>query len=423
MLGAPTAIALSREAVALTLACRPADARAAAASVASCIARGDGGIEGRHAIDVAFNLALAGAADSPALDMLAATAEAELRELRWRRRGWSKPRSAYTLVQLAEKAAAAGLAAPLGLFDIIGEMLSESGEYSELATDLQAGRFGLSSPRAAAWLYRTARKQPKWSMGDARAAAQPAAPCARLPRGGSPLVLDLGCGFGVGVLTAAAASRRDGDGTAFVGCDLSPLGVAFARGVARRWRLGDSAAFMHTDAASALAAADDDHRPLASALIACPTPYAAAAADSRSSGNSQLPEGIESDGFLGQPRLLRAAAKAIAPGGTLLLSSNAEDVAVRMSEAALAAGFGRPPPLRLTTPRVATLSSRAARAAGERREASGPSGARGGSARAGGSAARGEGGAVPRGQWSGQLGPRPSWRTPWTGQRFTGCCL
>ncbi|EOD18518.1 hypothetical protein EMIHUDRAFT_458920 [Emiliania huxleyi CCMP1516] len=310
MLGAPTAIALSREAVALTLACRPADARAAAASVASCIARGDGGIEGRHAIDVAFNLALAGAADSPALDMLAATAEAELRELRWRRRGWSKPRSAYTLVQLAEKAAAAGLAAPLGLFDIIGEMLSECGEYSELATDLQAGRFGLSSPRAAAWLYRTARKQPKWSMGDARAAAQPAAPCARLPRGGSPLVLDLGCGFGVGVLTAAAASRRDGDGTAFVGCDLSPLGVAFAP-----------------------------------------------AADSRSSGNSQLPEGLESDGFLGQPRLLRAAAKAsppcahrepplapaIAPGGTLLLSSNAEDVAVRMSQAALAAGFGLRP--------------------------------------------------------------------------------
>lgn len=292
---------------------------------------------------MAFNLALAGAADSPALDMLAATAEAELRELRWRRRGWSKPRSAYTLVQLAEKAAAAGLAAPLGLFDIIGEMLSECGEYSELATDLQAGRFGLSSPRAAAWLYRTARKQPKWSMGDARAAAQPAAPCARLPRGGSPLVLDLGCGFGVGVLTAAAASRRDGDGTAFVGCDLSPLGVAFARGVARRWRLGDSAAFMHTDAASALAAAADDHRPLASALIACPTPYAAAAADSRSSGNSQLPEGLESDGFLGQPRLLRAAAKAIAPGGTLLLSSNAEDVAVRMSEAALAAGFGLRP--------------------------------------------------------------------------------
>ena len=39
-------------------------------------------------------------------------------------------------------------------------------------------------------------------------------------------MLDLGCGFGVGVLTAAAASRRDGDGTAFVGCDLSPLGVA-----------------------------------------------------------------------------------------------------------------------------------------------------------------------------------------------------
>jgi len=60
-------------------------------------------------------------------------AEDELRTYRWRRRSWGKPRSAYTLVQLAERAAAAGLRAPLGLYDILGELLSESDEFPHVS--------------------------------------------------------------------------------------------------------------------------------------------------------------------------------------------------------------------------------------------------------------------------------------------------
>jgi hypothetical protein len=58
--------------------------------------------------------------------------EDDLRTHRWRRRGWSKPRSAYTLVQMAERAAAAGLRSPLGLYDILGELLSESPDFPQV---------------------------------------------------------------------------------------------------------------------------------------------------------------------------------------------------------------------------------------------------------------------------------------------------
>jgi hypothetical protein len=59
--GGPLAVQLSREAVALTLANRPSDAQQAVVAVMRALNDGSAGIEGRHAIDVAFNLALAGA--------------------------------------------------------------------------------------------------------------------------------------------------------------------------------------------------------------------------------------------------------------------------------------------------------------------------------------------------------------------------
>ena len=60
-------------------------------------------------------------------------AEDELRTYRWRRRGWSKSRSAYTLVQIAERAAAAGLTSSHGLYDVLGELLFESGEFPNVS--------------------------------------------------------------------------------------------------------------------------------------------------------------------------------------------------------------------------------------------------------------------------------------------------
>ena len=56
----PVALELSRQAVALTLACRQAEAEQAVFAVAEAVRDGSARVEGRHAIDVAFNLALAG---------------------------------------------------------------------------------------------------------------------------------------------------------------------------------------------------------------------------------------------------------------------------------------------------------------------------------------------------------------------------
>jgi len=203
----------------------------------------------------------------------------------------------------------------------------------------------------------------------------------------SPLVVDLGCGYGVGALTAAAAesillttkpghtrhawpstSTRRSDSASrstfarssevspssrlinYLGCDLSPQGISYARGVARRWHLDGRVAFIQHDALSVLRSLQQNYEgPVVAVALCCPSPYrfapsvTAAAGTARKpvgslSGNSQLPLHATSDSFLGNAMILTEAARLLVPGGRLLISSNAEDVAVTM--AATAADLG-----------------------------------------------------------------------------------
>eukprot|EP00967_Tisochrysis_lutea_P027399 scaffold31763_cov36-Tisochrysis_lutea.AAC.2 len=333
-----------------------------------------------------------GAADCPVIDTLACLSEEELRKYRWRRRGWSKPRSPYTLVQLAERAGAAGLRSPLGLYDILAEMLAESDEYPEISLALQRGRLWLGHERAACWLYRAARKQTKLTVHSATMNAglptrQPTPAsyfdlsnlASRVesddvgswtslfddPR--APLVIDLGCGYGVGSLTAAAGlAGRDGivstlsSRVNYLGCDLSAQGVSYARSIARRWGIDARAVFVRDDALTVLHAVEKEYNgPIIGIVLCCPSPYkamppsvvqgyaegwstealASDASSSIRSGNSQLPDSAVSETFLGNPEVLATAARLLCPGGLLLLSSNAEDVAVTLATSARALGL------------------------------------------------------------------------------------
>ena len=93
-------------------------------------------LHGRKAVDCTLNLALAGVSDAWLYDELASHAEAEI--TRWGRR---KSCSSMGLCQLAERAAAAGCEAPLGLFATIGAILVERGEptFANTAAALGGG--------------------------------------------------------------------------------------------------------------------------------------------------------------------------------------------------------------------------------------------------------------------------------------------
>lgn len=256
---------------------------------------------------------------------------------------------------------------------------------SQVSAELQRGAMWLGHERAASWLYRAARKQTKLTVAAADAPLDPKSLESGSPTrlgtsatavqlgtgvvsslcsfedGDRPLVVDLGCGYGVGALTAGAGGCPGGGSSSranYLGCDLSPQGVGFARGVAARWGLSGRAAFVRRDALAVLRDVGQQyHGPVAAVVLCCPSPYRAAPpptmepmhahkayAGTRGRatggrGNSQLPDSADSHSFLGRMAVLREAARVLAPGGWLLLSSNAEDVAVAMVSAARELGL------------------------------------------------------------------------------------
>ena len=80
-------------------------------------------LHGRKPFDALLNLALAGCTDEWLFAELCEHAESEVR--RW---GHRRSCTSMTLAQLAERTAAAGCVAPLGLYDVIGRILLERAE-------------------------------------------------------------------------------------------------------------------------------------------------------------------------------------------------------------------------------------------------------------------------------------------------------
>ena len=131
-----------------------------------------------------------------------------------------------------------------------------------------------------------------------------------------------------------------------LGCDLSPGGVSFARGVAQRWGVASRCAFVRDDARAVLRRVRATYPGrVERVVLSCPTPYAAPAEVLRAaeeeeemasevalaqSGNSQLPSSAKDPTFLGHAGIFDEIVDSLAPGGRLYLASNAEDVAVTL---------------------------------------------------------------------------------------------
>jgi len=209
--------------------------------------------------------------------------------------------------------------------------------------DLQAGNFSLHSERPLRWLFRHALRQGRRSVCPADSASIAKEAVAQLgchisgqPK---PLIVDLGCGFGVGNLGLACA---EGDWH-ILAVDASAHCIRYAQSLARRWRLPpERLCFAHCGAMAAVNAVTEDYPgPVQWILVNFPTPYAAVGGEQ--SGNSQLPRSANSGDFMVNGDLLAAARECLlargAGRGALLVQSQCEDVAVMLRMRAEASGW------------------------------------------------------------------------------------
>jgi hypothetical protein len=205
-----------------------------------------------------------------------------------------------------------------------------------------------------------------------------------------PLVMDLGCGFGITLLGLALwpfGVQADRRGTTagvllpetvtwsdcnFLGSDWHGLGVRFATGIAQRWSSSDHATDRYKDVApnpwcsagrlqyecrsthdllDQLLCSESLPYPgrIVLVLLQFPTPYRLLADRGndandengfKAMGNMQLPA-HESNGFMGSSLVLGKIAELLRRqgGGRLLVQSNCEDVAVQIQSSAMECGF------------------------------------------------------------------------------------
>jgi SAM-dependent methyltransferase len=174
-----------------------------------------------------------------------------------------------------------------------------------------------------------------------------------------PLLVDIGCGFGASTLTFAATQP----GFNVIGCDRARHALAYAKSVAARSRskekLGERCAFVVADGLEVCRWIRELYPgEVRWVLLQFPTPYALQATEgedgraiaSASSGgggggggggkrktatigkNAQLPPSAKSGRFMCNDRLLKVVLDIAAPGGTIVFSTNVEDVGVTVRE-------------------------------------------------------------------------------------------
>ena len=148
-----------------------------------------------------------------------------------------------------------------------------------------------------------------------------------------PLILDIGCGFGVSLLGLAAKNFMQRDCN-YLGCDLSQHAVNFARGLAARWGLSNVCKYVSAPAETVIQHIVSLYNgPIIAILIQYPTPFKLPLILSQESKvsigkNKQLP--IPGGGFMVSKELIITCLQNISPSGIFYIQSNVEDVAVHM---------------------------------------------------------------------------------------------
>jgi SAM-dependent methyltransferase len=298
-------------------------------------------MQGRKFADAAFSMSMAGVQDNELFNLLANCTLTELKRF-----GHRSSCKRVHILQILEKLAVAGVR-NLEFYESACDIIRQKNESGSIVNTSSAS-FSLSSNRALLWLWRQASKHSKLGLQ----AQHPDG--ASLPENISqafsspqlPLVLDLGCGYGASLLALAAAAA-DGNSCArmnFLGVDMNPRSLSYARGITARWGLQGSCCFLEADSDAALERVAETYLgPLALAMVSFPTPFASTLRPG-ARGNAQLP-GVAQ--FMLRPALLQKLRRVLRrrhwalPRGAapaLYIQSNVEEVAVAMKEMVGASG-------------------------------------------------------------------------------------
>lgn len=325
-------------------------------------------LRGRKPADAAFWFALAGVKDTKLFELLTNVCTKEIRRF-----GGRPSCRAKDITSMVDRLAAAGVRSNEALDHVVSAALRAKG-VNDFAYALD-----LHSDSCALMIWKFSTRQRKQ-----RAFLQTAAKHWEARHGETtanlventisdidwnsvfqdatkPLVIDVGCGMGVSVIGLASSANdsekgavgvhRDWSAYNFVGVDLSQVGIAYARGITERWKLGDRVAFVVNSAENLLKEAMDYPGPIELVMIQFPTPYRLVmnqGIKDKRGGNSQLPS-TALDGFMVSPKLFELVStlmnKDEGAQSNLLLQSNCEDVAVYMRSLGIEEAMFRVVPL------------------------------------------------------------------------------
>ena len=299
-------------------------------------------MQGRKFADAAFELSLAGVKNSYLYSLLLSGAMTEIS--RYGRRKTCRP---IDILQVVERIAVAGTL-DQEIYQLAADMLQlkvsatdqRDSSLSGAASRLSSGKFSLLSDMPLLWLWRFSSRQRKHgnqisshmkdsnSKQDGRDEASLLLPSFDDPS--LPLVVDIGCGFGVSmlglslrekILTSTDANEKQIADSRdmkhnFIACDMSHRAVGYASGIAHRWGISGSCCFLEADAVQFLSLLIEEYPgPVECILINFPTPYMFGAESvetdeteepseqDKPRGNSQLPTDLSD--FMVTPQVIQ----------------------------------------------------------------------------------------------------------------------
>ena len=160
------------------------------------------------------------------------------------------------------------------------------------------------------------------------------------------LVMDLGCGFGIGLIDQATKMYIDNQDQEqeclynYLGVELNPVCANYGNGISSRWGLSPYLSFVRDDCLSALEQMVSDNYnykgKVAAISINFPSPFVEA--DKGDNRNKLLP--LSKQNFLLTSHMVQLMKQLLKPDvGVLFLESNVADVALYMKDLCMQGGF------------------------------------------------------------------------------------
>ena len=288
-------------------------------------------MQGRKHADAAFSFALAGVKNTTLFDLLVAGATNEL--LRYGHRTSCRT---IDILQVVEKLAAAGIE-DQKCYLVAADLLKRKSNVQNHPGEtnialLSSGEYLLFADRPLLWLWRYASNTQKHglqfdtkangTLSRSTSSTTKEDHVVQLPifhDNTLPLIVDIGCGYGVSLLglgyyqqAKQAQTHGKGDGGMkynYLGCDMSPTSIGYAQSITARWKLEGTTHFLELDAKGMLNMLASYPGRIHGIHVNFPTPYKFEALLSDdidneriSVGNAQLPK--EMSTFMFTPKVV-----------------------------------------------------------------------------------------------------------------------